>query len=48
MFDGRPTLSFQGISFPIAEAAMELEAARLLVYKAAWMADRIYVERGGP
>ncbi|MCE4602921.1 MAG: acyl-CoA/acyl-ACP dehydrogenase [Desulfurococcales archaeon] len=41
---GRPIASFQGVSFPIAELAMELEAARLLVYRAAWMADRIYKE----
>jgi acyl-CoA dehydrogenase len=43
--DDRPITRFQGVSFPIAEAAMELEAARLLVYKAAWMADRIYIRR---
>ena len=44
LFEGKPISSFQGVSFPIAEAAMELEAARLLVYKAAWMADRIYIK----
>ncbi|MEB3759789.1 MAG: acyl-CoA/acyl-ACP dehydrogenase [Desulfurococcales archaeon] len=43
--DQRPITKFQGVSFPIAEAAMELEAARLLVYKAAWMADRIYIKK---
>ncbi len=43
--DQRPITRFQGVSFRIAEAAMELEATRLLVYKAAWMADRIYIER---
>ncbi|MEB3773323.1 MAG: acyl-CoA/acyl-ACP dehydrogenase [Desulfurococcales archaeon] len=42
---GKPIASFQGVSFPIAELAMELESARLLVYKAAWMADRIYTRR---
>ncbi|MEB3845000.1 MAG: acyl-CoA/acyl-ACP dehydrogenase [Desulfurococcales archaeon] len=41
----KPISSFQGVSFPIAEAAMELEAARLLVYEAAWMADRIYIKK---
>ena len=43
--DQRPITRFQGVSFRIAEAAMELEAARLLVYKAAWMADRIYIKK---
>jgi len=43
--DQRPITRFQGVSFRIAEAAMELEATRLLVYKAAWMADRIYIKR---
>ncbi|MCE4619584.1 MAG: acyl-CoA dehydrogenase, partial [Desulfurococcales archaeon] len=45
LFGGRPIASFQGVSFPIAEVAMELEAARLLVYEAAWMADRIYIKK---
>ncbi|MCE4599541.1 MAG: acyl-CoA/acyl-ACP dehydrogenase [Desulfurococcales archaeon] len=45
LFDDKPISSFQGVSFPIAEVAMEIEAARLLVYKAAWMADRIYFKR---
>jgi len=44
LFD-RPIASFQGVSFPIAEIAMEIEAASLLVYKAAWMADRIYIRQ---
>jgi len=44
LFD-KPIASFQGVSFPIAEIAMELEAASLLVYKAAWMADRIYIKK---
>lgn len=37
---GRPIASFQGVSFPLAEVAVEVESARLLVYKAAWTADR--------
>jgi len=45
LFGGRPISSFQGVSFPIAEIAMELEAARLLVYEAAWMADKIYIRK---
>ena len=31
---------FQGIQWEIAKAATEIEAARLLTYRAAWMADR--------
>jgi alkylation response protein AidB-like acyl-CoA dehydrogenase len=31
---------FQGIQWKIAELASEIEAARLLTYRAAWMADR--------
>ena len=31
---------FQGIQWKIAELAAEIEAARLLTYRAAWMADR--------
>jgi cyclohexanecarboxyl-CoA dehydrogenase len=31
---------FQGVSFPIAEAATHLEACRWLCYRALWLADR--------
>lgn len=31
---------FQGIQWKIAELAVEIEAARLLTYRSAWMADR--------
>ncbi len=31
---------FQGIQWKVAELATEIEAARLLTYRAAWMADR--------
>src|SRR5688500_20292842 len=31
---------FQGIQWEIAKLATEIEAARLLSYRAAWMADR--------
>jgi acyl-CoA dehydrogenase len=44
LFGDRPIASFQGVSFPIAEVAVKLEAARLLVYKAAQVADRIYIK----
>jgi cyclohexanecarboxyl-CoA dehydrogenase len=37
---GRPLAQFEGISFPIAEAATHIEAARLLCYRALWLADR--------
>jgi acyl-CoA dehydrogenase len=36
---GRPISDFQGIQFKIAEMAADLEAARLLVYQAAWAHD---------
>jgi acyl-CoA dehydrogenase len=42
---GKPLAAFQGISFPAAERATDIEAARLLTYKAAWMADEMY-EKG--
>jgi acyl-CoA dehydrogenase len=35
---GGPILEKQGISFPLAEMAAELDAARLLTWRAAWMA----------
>lgn len=35
----RPLTEFQGIQFKLAEMATELEAARLLVYQAAWAHD---------
>lgn len=37
---GKPIAKFEGISFPIAEAATFIEAARLLCYKTLWMRDR--------
>jgi alkylation response protein AidB-like acyl-CoA dehydrogenase len=37
---GRPIASFQGIAFKIADMATQVEAARLLVYRAAWLKDR--------
>ena len=36
---GRPIAAFQGVQWPLAEAATELEAARLLILNAARMAD---------
>ena len=36
---GQPISNFQAIQFMIADMAPETEAARLLTYKAAWLAD---------
>ena len=37
---GQPIANFQAIQFMMADMAIEIEAMRLLVYKAAWMVDR--------
>jgi acyl-CoA dehydrogenase len=37
---GKPIATFQAIAFKIAQMAMEIEAARLLVLKAAWQVDQ--------
>ena len=37
---GRPIGSFQAIQFKLADMATEVEAARNLVYKAAWLKDQ--------
>jgi alkylation response protein AidB-like acyl-CoA dehydrogenase len=37
---GRPIGSFQGVAFMVADMATEIEAARQLVYRAAWLKDR--------
>lgn len=36
---GKPIIAQQGISFMLADMAMNIEAARLLVYQAAWLVD---------
>ena len=36
---GRPIASFQGVAFKIADMATQIDAARLLVYRAAWLKD---------
>jgi len=36
---GRPIAEFQGLQFYLADMATELDAARLLVYRAAWKID---------
>jgi butyryl-CoA dehydrogenase len=37
---GQPIASFQAIQFMLADMAMRIEAARLLVYQAAWLKDQ--------
>ena len=37
---GRPIVKFQAIRFMLAEMAMEIDAAELLVYRAAWLNDQ--------
>ena len=37
---GRPIGTFQGVAFMIADMATEIEAARGLVYRAAWLKDQ--------
>jgi alkylation response protein AidB-like acyl-CoA dehydrogenase len=37
---GRPIGAFQAVSFKIADMAVDLDAARLLLYQAAWMRDQ--------
>lgn len=37
---GQPIASFQAIQWMLADMATEIEAARLLVYRAAWLKDR--------
>src|SRR5579859_136323 len=37
---GRPIAAFQGVAFMIADMATEIDAARLLVYRAAWLKDQ--------
>ena len=37
---GRPIAAFQAIQFQLADMAVEIEAGRQLVYKAAWLKDQ--------
>ncbi len=37
---GKPIHKFQGVSFKLADMATEIEAAKLLVYHAAWLKDQ--------
>lgn len=40
VFGGKPISSYQGLQFPVAQAHVEIESARLMNYKAAWLFDR--------
>jgi short-chain 2-methylacyl-CoA dehydrogenase len=37
---GRPIAQFQAVQFKLADMAVEIEAGRMLVYKAAWLKDQ--------
>jgi hypothetical protein len=37
---GRPIAEFQAIQFKLADMATQIEAARLLMYRAAWLKDQ--------
>ena len=37
---GRPIGAFQAVSFKVADMAVDLDAARMLLYRAAWMKDQ--------
>jgi butyryl-CoA dehydrogenase len=37
---GRPIIDFQAVQFMLADMSAEIDAARLLVYKAAWLRDQ--------
>jgi alkylation response protein AidB-like acyl-CoA dehydrogenase len=36
----QPIMNFQGVSFKLAEMAINIESARLMMYKAAWLYDK--------
>ncbi|HYM53289.1 MAG TPA: acyl-CoA dehydrogenase family protein [Candidatus Dormibacteraeota bacterium] len=36
---GRPIAAFQGVAFMIADMATQIDAARLMIYRAAWLKD---------
>ncbi len=42
---GRPLIEHQAIEFKLAEMAMDVEAARLLTYRAAWLVDQGHGDR---
>lgn len=44
---GKPIAEFQAIQFKLADMATQIEAARLLTYRAAWLADRAIASGDG-
>ena len=44
---GKPIAEFEGIQFKLADMATEISAAQMLVYHAAWLADRSLSNGGG-
>jgi len=42
---GRPIAAFEGIQFPLAEQYTDIESAKLLTYRAAWMMDKMYEDK---
>ena len=43
---GKPIADFQAIQFKLADMALQIDAARLLTYRAAWLADRAIASGG--
>ena len=44
---GKPIADFEGIQFKLADMATEISAAQMLVYHAAWLADKSNANGGG-
>jgi len=44
---GKPIAEFEGIQFKLADMATEISAAQMLVYHAAWLADKSLSNGGG-
>jgi len=44
---GKPIAEFQAIQFKLADMATQIDAARLLTYRAAWLADRAIASGDG-
>ena len=44
---GKPIAEFEGIQFKLADMVTEISAAQMLVYHAAWLADKSSANGGG-
>ncbi len=44
---GKPIAQFQAVQFKLADMATQIAAARMLVYRAAWLADRSRAQNDG-